>query len=135
MTNQVKKFIKKINSDQALKAKFQALVQEDQKEIDRDAFITEKVLPLAKEAGYDLTAEDFKTDDPASGEISDAELAAVAGGGGCGCSVAGGGGGTDADDSNTYGCACVMYGQGGDGRIEDFNCICALGGVGSDEGV
>lgn len=125
MTNQVKEFIKKINSDQALKTKFQALVQENQKEIDRDAFIAEKVLPLAKEAGYDLTAEDFKTDDPAFGEISDTELAAVAGGGG----------GTDADDSNTYGCACVMYGQGGDGRIEDFNCICALGGVGSDEGV
>lgn len=123
MTNQVKEFIKKINSDQALKTKFQALVQENQKEIDRDAFIAEKVLPLAKEAGYDLTAEDFKTDDPASGEISDTELAAVAGGG------------TDADDSNTYGCACVMYGQGGDGRIEDFNCICALGGVGGDEGV
>ena len=132
MTDQAKEFIKKVNSDQALYEKFKALVPEDQNGIDREAFIAEKILPFAKKAGYDLTAEDFKKDAPTSGEISDSELAAVAGGDCC-CVVAGGGGGVDMYDDNSYTCACVVYGQGGDGRANDANCFCPAGaGAGAD---
>ena len=45
-----------------------------------------------------------------------------------------GGGGIDNKDNNKYGCACVMYGQGGDGRPEDKNCQCIAHGWGEDGG-
>ena len=48
--------------------------------------------------------------------------------------VVGGRGGIDAKDGKKYGCACVLYGQGGDGRAKDANCRCYFGGAGSDSG-
>ncbi len=90
----------------------------------------EEIAAAAKEKGVELTEEDLK---PSSDELSEGELKNVAGGGGCGCFGPGGGGGIDEDDGNVYGCACVVYGQGGDGRYNDFNCWCVAGGYGSDE--
>ena len=50
------------------------------------------------------------------------------------CPLAGGGGGEDSDDGNVFGCACVIYGQGGDGRAKDANCRCYVGGAGNENG-
>ena len=89
----------------------------------------EELVAAARERGFELSEEDFK---PAAGEVSEAELGNVAGGGFCTCKLAGGGGGTDEGDGKTYGCACVAYGQGGDGRSDDANCLCAIAGCGFD---
>ena len=79
----------------------------------------EDVIAVAKERGVQLTEADFKA--PA-GEIGDEELG----------NVVGGGGGIDSVDLQTYGCACVAYGQGGDGSITDANCVCAGYSSGKD---
>ena len=89
----------------------------------------EDVIAVAKERGVQLTEADFKA--PA-GEIGDEELGNVVGGGGCWCLAGGGGGGIDSVDLQAYGCACVAYGQGGDGNITDANCVCAGYGSGKD---
>ena len=70
---------------------------------DSQTEIQEKIIALIKEYGVELTAEDFKAP---SGELSDDELKAVAGGGGCGCWAGGGGGG------DGLFCACAIIGGG-----------------------
>lgn len=65
----------------------------------------EELIVLARALGVELTAADFETPE---GEMSDKELAAVAGGGYCFCAV--GGGGTEGGNDGV--CACVAYGQG-----------------------
>ena len=98
------------------------------------------MLALAKECGIELTAADLeKQEEPTSRELDDDELDAVAGGaegddGFCYCIAGGGGGGKDTNDGKVFGCACVAYGQGGDGRASDANCRCYLGGIGGDCG-
>ena len=91
---------------------------------------------LAKECGIKLTAADLeKKEEAASRELLDDELDAVAGGfdnNTCFCIAGGGGGGKDSKDGKTYGCACVLYGQGGDGRANDYNCTCVGCGSGDD---
>lgn len=132
MKESLKQFIEKAQQDGELKTKLLALSEEfkdaPQNEETKQKVIA-AVLPLAEENGFTLKAEDFDTNE---GEISDLELAAVAGGGGCGCALVGGGGGVDDYDYNDYGCACVGYGQGGDGRADDFNCFCPGCGQGND---
>ncbi len=81
--------------------------------------------------GIELNEADFAKEESCN-ELNDNELDAVSGGGGCECMIAGGGGGTDKVDGNTYGCACIAYGQGGDGRADDVNCACPFAGSGSD---
>ena len=88
-----------------------------------------ELVAAARERGVELSEEDFR---PAAGELDEGDLENVAGGGACGCAILGGGGGTDGTDGKVYGCACVIYGQGGDGRAEDANCACAVGGSGED---
>ena len=133
MSENLKKFLDLIGSDKELEAKALAC-NELGEEKGRLALIE-----LAKECGIALTLADFeKKDEPASRELDDDELDAVAGGancdnGGCYCPLAGGGGGIDDDNGKIFGCACVAYGQGGDGRASDANCRCIFGGVGSDD--
>ncbi len=91
----------------------------------------EELIAEAKAKGFELTEADLK---PPAGEVGDAELGNVAGGGFCVCPGPGAGGGTDATDGNTYVCVCTNYGQGGDGRLSDANCMCILGGAGMDDG-
>ena len=132
MSENLKKFLDLIGSDKELEAKALAC-NELGEEKGRLALIE-----LAKECGIELTAADLeKQAEPTSRELDDDELDAVAGGaatgdeyGFCYCIAAGGGGGDDSNDGNTFGCACVGYGQGGDGRAKDANCICYLGGIG-----
>lgn len=133
MTDQAKQFIKKVNSNKTLFKKFSALAPESGSAGDLDAFIQEKILPFAEEAGFVLTIEDFKADVPASGEISDEELMAVAGGE-CGCVAVGAGEGVDYyDGGGSYGCGCVLYGQGGNGSANDANCFCTAVGEGASD--
>lgn len=91
-----------------------------------------EVFAAAKELGIELNEEDLTKPE---GTVSDDELASVTGGsGGCYCQIAGGGGGKEnKDDNNTYGCACVIYGQGGDGAADSRDCICISGGYGDGE--
>ena len=83
----------------------------------------------AREMGFELTDADFQ---PPAGELGENDLGNVAGGGFCICPALGGGGGTDDTNGETYGCGCVVYGQGGDGRITDVNCCCLIAGAGTD---
>ena len=127
MSENLKKFLELIASNKELEAKALACNElgEEKGKV--------AMLALAKECGIELTEADFeKQAEPASCELSDDELNAVAGGGGCGCLFGGGGGGTDSNDGKKYGCACVVYGQGGDGRASDMNCICPAFGTGFD---
>lgn len=131
MKEALKLFIEKAQQDEALKAKLNGISEEiqgdPQDEATKQAIIA-AIIPLAKEKNIDLTPEDFSLSE---GEISDRELADVAGGS-CFCAVAGAGGGTDSNDGNVYGCACAGYGQGGDGDINDRNCQCVFTGIGDD---
>ena len=127
MSENLKKFLELIAINKELEAKALAC-NELGKEKGKEA-----MLALAKECGIELTLADLEEkEEPASCELDDDELDAVAGGGGCACLAGGGGGGTDSNDGRTYGCACVGYGQGGDGRASDMNCICPAFGTGFD---
>ena len=130
MSENLKKFLELISSNKELEAKALAC-NELGEEKGKAALIA-----LAKECGIELTAADLeKKEEPASGELSDDELDAVAGGfdhNTCFCVAGGGGGGKDSKDGKTYGCACVLYGQGGDGRANDYNCTCVGCGSGDD---
>ena len=68
------------------------------------------ILDLARELGLPLTMADIE---PPTAEMDEGELDDVVGGatGGCVCMLGGGGGGENARE-DTYGCACVAYGQG-----------------------
>ena len=134
MSENLKKFLELLASNKELEAKALAcndLGEEKGKEA---------ILALAKECGMELSLADLEQKaEITSRELNDDELDAVAGGaatgnehGFCLCPIAGGGGGKDADDGNTFGCACVVYGQGGDGRRKDINCNCIMGGTGSE---
>lgn len=132
MSENMKKFLELISRDEELKQKVLACNDMEKGEAIRAS------IALAKEVGIELTEADFAKEE-ADGEISDDELDAVTGGideanGFCTCAFAGGGGGVDAKDNNVYGCACVIYGQGGDGRPEDKNCQCIASGWGDGEG-
>ena len=130
MSENLKKFLDMIANDKELEAKALAC-NELGKEKGKLA-----MLELAKECGIELTLADLAMEEkPASRELDDDELDAVAGGGVgfCTCLVVGGGGGRDVDDGKVFGCACTSYGQGGDGNAKDRNCICILGGAGSDD--
>lgn len=126
MSENLKKFLDLIASNKELEAKALAC-NELGEEKGRLALIE-----LAKECGIELTAADLeKQAEPASRELDDDELDAVAGGAtACWCGVGGGGTGRDANDGKVIGCGCVGYGQGGDGRASDCNCLCMIAGVG-----
>lgn len=95
------------------------------------------LIELAKEQGMELSEADFVASE---GELSENELDSVSGGafgdglitheGHCGCMAGGGGGGHMYDDGATYGCACVAYGQGGDGKDSHWECVCLFMGDG-----
>lgn len=129
MTENLKKFLEAVSKDEALQAKVNAL------ESNKETAMAD-IIALAKELGIELTEADFAQPD---GEISEDELAAVSGGMGssgsctnsaCWCTVGGGGGGRMIDDNRAFGCACAVYGQGGDGKDDHHVCICVVVGEG-----
>ena len=89
MTENMKEFLKEVENNAKLKARLSALPDEEASK--------EKVVKIAKEYGFTLTAEDCEVGNAEN--ISDEELAAVAGGscffggvvdGCCGCVIMGG---------------------------------------------
>ena len=90
MTENMKKFLKEVENNAELKARLSALPDEEASK--------KKVVEIAKEYGFTLTAEDCEVGKAEN--ISDDELEAVAGGScifggvenGCGCIFAGVGG-------------------------------------------
>lgn len=116
MSENLKAFLEAAKDDPELRSKLSTMVLEE-------------LVAAAKEKGIELSEEDFHAP---SAEVSEDELSNAAGGGGGGCFMLGGGGGTDDKDGKTYGCACVFYGQGGDGSYDDFNCSCVFLGAGTD---
>lgn len=132
MNEKAKAFVVAVNTDPKKKATLDG-IEQPKDEVQLDQLMAEKILPMAKEMGYDLSLADFKEN--YNGEVDDSELDQVAGGSGeCLCAGAGGGGGQEADTDagQTYGCACVGYGEGGDCNNVNFNCLCVVGGEGYD---
>ena len=87
----------------------------------------ESVIAIAAENGFTLTAEDLEPSKVTDGEISDAEMDAVAGGKDCYCFL--GGGGTGSSTQKT--CACVADGFGFM-ECDDMRCACFGFGIGGD---
>ena len=80
---QVKAFFAKVNEDEALAQKLKNAQAAYTGDIsDKDAAIAAVVIPVAAEAGFNFTVEDFKAvfDNNDEGEASANELTAVAGG-------------------------------------------------------
>ncbi len=84
----------------------------------------EKLSAIARENGFDITAEDFK---PEQNELDADELKNVAGGLECTCVLAGGG--TESDGYKP--CACVTYGEG-NSQSGVLRCQCIVHGSGDD---
>ena len=124
MSENMKKFLELVSKDENLKKKALAFNNME------TAKAIQAVIAFAKELGIELTEADFDKKE-SDGELSDDELDAVAGGGGCGCAFGGGGDGTD-NFGDDYTCACVGYGQGGQG-VDRLNCVCPVVGGGADE--
>ena len=124
MSENMKKFLELVSKDENLKKKALAFNNME------TAKAIQAVIAFAKELGIELTEADFAKKE-SDGELSDDELDAVAGGGGCGCAFGGGGDGTD-NFGDDYTCACVGYGQGGQG-VDRLNCVCPVVGGGADE--
>ena len=116
MNENVRAFLEAVKGDPALRERLREMA-------------VNEVIAAAREKGIELAEKDLK---PASDELGEDELNNVAGGGGGGCLIVGGAGGVDDDDDKIYGCACVIYGQGGDGRAKDANCVCFMAGGGKD---
>jgi predicted ribosomally synthesized peptide with nif11-like leader len=107
----VKLFYEALPENRSLQEKFKKANEKYAgQKIDKEAInliLQNELLPIAKEAGFDFTLDEFKeyaqeNNQSAAGRLSDDELAAVAGGTGA-CVVGGGGEG---------GCLCAFYGQG-----------------------
>lgn len=121
MTDNAKKLLEILSEDKALAENFSAMSKDE-------------LFVAAKALGIPLTENDLAK--PGS-ELSENELSTISGGQdhephdgkiGCFCTLVGGGGGKD--EGETFGCACVGYGQGGHGQIDSFVCACLGGGIG-----
>ena len=130
MSETLKKFLEEISADEELMKKACTASEEE-------------ILALAKEKGYELTAEDLKKQ---ASELSEDELETVAGGKSCYCALGGGGTG----DGNEDTCACVVAGAGkgykvywrawqenGEWKDEktwdsQWRCYCQIGGYGKE---
>lgn len=119
MSDHLKNFLAKVSADDQLVERLKSAAE------------YEDVLALAKELGCELSMQDI--DPTPNAEMNDSELDAISGGkttGRCFCALAGGGGGKQ--DGETYGCACVGYGQGGNGEWDSFICWCTGAGNGNN---
>jgi len=127
----VKLFYEAMAKDKSLQEKAKTISKkyEGQKSDDMqtDEIYQRDLIPLAKEAGYEFTLDELKeysmeANKPTMREVSEEELAGVAGGN-CVCFL--GGGGTLFGNT----CACVIGGGGsGGGRT----CVCVAAGAGTE---
>lgn len=135
MTEAYKEFLAKVSEDEALRARVEALDMSDPEAAVKEA------IAIAAGLGLEMAPEDFVVEPEPKGELSDDELAAVAGGGAsCACAT-GGYGGTWGDTGGK--CICAMAGGGAfksdasnykgpfDDRDADGGCGClGMGGGG-----
>lgn len=121
----MKKFLELVSKDQTLQAKLKEMNGQTQEEIQKNT------IALAAEQGINLRDADFQMEN--ADVLSEDELGAAAGGsGGCSCPIVGGGGGQLApgveSEYRTWGCACIGYGQGGNGHDVNVCCFCPTAG-------
>ena len=144
MTENMKKYLELISKNDETQKK----LNEQEPSSIQEA--KERIIADAAEKGITLTEEDF-AETAETGELSEDELEAVAGGKACYCVVGGGGTATSSAYEDT--CACVIGGAGsGYGyvtkwvtdssvnreRIEErtgmSRCVCTVGGYGDSIG-
>lgn len=112
MNEKLKKFMEEVSKDADLANKINTASKET-------------IIEIAKAKGIELTEEDFAI--PANQELSDDELAAVAGGVGyCECAFSGDGAG------DGLSCGCYLLGNG-EGNVKNDNCTCFGPGAGHTE--
>lgn len=116
----VKKFYEALANDETLRGKFETLNEKykDIKELSPetvDRIIVECIVPMAKEAGFNFTADEYKAYGNAPREMNEDELESVAGGA-----------------YDFWDCVCFMGGGGLDYKTGK-NCICVVGGGGVED--
>ena len=141
MTENMKKYLELISGDE------EAMKNLNEQEPSSIQEAKERIIADAAEKGITLTEEDFAE----TGELSEDELEAVAGGKECVCVI--GGGGTATLEIYEDTCACVLAGAGrGYGYVSNWEtnlsgdkeldkvltgmerCVCAVGGYGDAVG-
>ena len=140
MTENMKRFAEAVEQKPALKAEMEALTRAYAEDLEREknkAAINQKIIEIAAGHGVTLTAADFGSE---KAELTEAELAAVAGGDGSDgkCVCLGGGYGRGLGRTEEGWCMCPGYGEGYDGEKHtppvgalDMWCCCVLGGGGT----
>ncbi len=126
----VKLFYTELAKNEALKTKFKVIngsFDQNSTEEQLDGILDSKIIPIAKEAGYEFTLSELKeyAREITSSPLSDDELEAVAGGVDCGCVIGGYASGEGGK------CVCGLAGGGSapdDG--DDEYCSCFLAGIG-----
>jgi len=120
----VKKFYKALESDEALRGRADALNEKYKDAMPDEAVVKAELIAFAAAEGYAFTAEELDAYANAPKAIDDDELEAVAGGSAySACFCVAGGGGT----RNGITCACVFGGGGKDYPGPNLKCI--LGGA------
>ena len=136
MTENMKKYQELITSDEEAQKKLNEQAAESIQEAKRN------IIADAAEKGITLTEEDF-ADTADTGELSEDELEAVAGGKQCYCVLGGGGTATHSTEKT---CACVLGGSGEGDIIEKdlenpgrqpthhyrCRCTCCVAGYGTE---
>ncbi len=125
MNEKIQQFYEVISADDALQAELVAVTEgvdiEGVSEEEARTAVAEAVAAFAAEHDFDLTAEDILAADTEvpEGELSEAELEAVAGGAKCGCVAVGA----------VKGCFCFFYGESKglsttetEGKVGDGTC-------------
>ena len=102
MTENMKKYLELLSKDEEAQKK----LNEQQSASIEEA--KGKIIADAAEKGITVTEEDF-AEDTGTGELSDDELDAVAGGKDCFCVIGGGG---EVSSAKERTCACVGFGMG-----------------------